>query len=157
MPGTRSRASIAARTPSSVNDGGSRTSTSARSGRCSTIAVDERRAGVDGGDDLPPAVAQQAGQALAQERQVLGDHDAHGSSARIVVPRSPDCTASRAVERLDALAQAGQARAGGVGAAVAVVGDLHPQPVARGAPMRTRACAAPECLATFVSASTVTK
>ena len=57
--------------------------------------LDERRPGVDGGDDLPPAVAQQAGEALAQEGQVFGDDDAHGSSARIVVPSSPDCTASR--------------------------------------------------------------
>src|SRR5262249_4603887 len=36
-------------------------------------------------DDLEVVVPQQPGQAVSQEREVLGDHDPHGSSARIVV------------------------------------------------------------------------
>src|SRR5919109_886491 len=56
-PGMRRRASSAARTPSSL----------------------------DGGGDLEAHVAQEADEAVAQEREVLGDHDAHGSSALIVV------------------------------------------------------------------------
>ena len=130
MPGTRSRASIAARMPSSVNVGGSRTSTTRDVGPVLDDRVDERRAVVDGGHDLPAAVAEQARQPLAQQRQVFGDHDAHGSSARIVVPGCAVCDGEPAVERLDALAQAGQPGAGGVGAAVAVVADLELQPVA---------------------------
>ena len=41
---------------------------------------------VDGGDDLVAGVLEQPPQALAQERLVLGDHDAHGSSATTAVP-----------------------------------------------------------------------
>ena len=44
---------------------------------------------------------------VAQQREVLGDHDAHGSSARTVVgPPAGLSRRQRAVERLDALAQA---------------------------------------------------
>ena len=46
----------------------------------------QQRLGVrHGGDDLEPAVVQQPLQAGAQEQRVLGDQDAHGSSARTMV------------------------------------------------------------------------
>ena len=64
------------------------------------------------GDDLDVVLAQQRDDALAQQRLVLGDHDPHGSSARIVVPPPGGlATRERAVERLDAVAQPGQAAA----------------------------------------------
>ena len=37
-------------------------------------------------DHLDVVLAQERDDALAQQRLVLGDHDPHGSSARIVVP-----------------------------------------------------------------------
>ena len=111
-PGYRSRASIAARTPSSVNVGGSRTSTIARSGLWPPTMRSRPGAVLGLGDDVDVVLAQQRDDALAQQGLVLGDHDAHGSSARIVVPaagRARDREA--AVERLDAVAQAGEAAA----------------------------------------------
>ena len=39
------------------------------------------------GDDVDVVLAQQRDDALAQQREVLGDHDPHGSSAWMVVPR----------------------------------------------------------------------
>src|SRR5262249_20653155 len=39
----------------------------------------------DGRHHLDPVVAQQTGEAVSEKRQVLRDHYAHGSSARIVV------------------------------------------------------------------------
>ena len=41
----------------------------------------------EGGDHLVAAVAEEAGEAFAQQRLVFGDHDAHGNSATRVVPR----------------------------------------------------------------------
>src|SRR5262249_28622466 len=35
--------------------------------------------------DLEVVVAEEPGEAVSQQRQILGDHDGHGSSARIVV------------------------------------------------------------------------
>ena len=52
------------------------------------LALDglEERVGVlDRGDDLAAVVLEQAREAVAQQREVLGDHDAHGSSARRIV------------------------------------------------------------------------
>ena len=86
MPGTRRRASSAARRPSSRKLGGRRTSTTATSGRSPRDRVDEGVAVLDGGDHLHPAVAEQADDAVAQQREVLGDHDPHGSSAVRIVP-----------------------------------------------------------------------
>ena len=110
-------------------------------------------------DDVDVVLAQQRDDPLAQQRLVLGDHDPHGSSARIVVP-SPGglTTVQRAVERLDAVAQAGQAAARGVGAARA----RRRRPRRRAAVVRrarrvTRAGAPGACLATLVSASATTK
>ena len=63
---------------------------------------------------------------LAHQRAVVGDHDAHGSSAVITVPAPGGLvTSSRPFQRLHSVGQAVQARAvAGVGAADAVVGDL---------------------------------
>ena len=80
-------------------------------------------------DDLDPALAHERHQPLAQQRVVLGDHDPHGSSTRIAVPTPGSlATVELAVERLGAVAQAGQPAARRVGAAWPVVGDLHDQP-----------------------------
>src|SRR6478735_1304101 len=47
----------------------------------------QQRVGVPrAADDLVPGVLEQAGEALAQQHGVLGDHDAHGSSTAIRVP-----------------------------------------------------------------------
>ena len=109
-------------------------------------------------DDVDVGVAQQRHDPLAQQREVLGDHDPHGSSARTVVPRPLGLvTVSAAVERLDAMAQPGQPAAVRVGAAGAAVGDLDDEPVAPSARARTRAGAPPPCLAALVSASAATK
>ena len=105
----RARASIAARMPSSVNVGGRRTSTIARSGLWPPTIAQQPGAVLGLGDDLDLVLAQQRDEALAQQRLVLGDHDPHGSSARTVVPRRRGAgDGQRAVERLDAVAQAGQ-------------------------------------------------
>src|SRR5262249_57681056 len=45
----------------------------------------ERIAVGDGADDLESVVTQQAGQPVAEQREVLGDHYAHGRTARTVV------------------------------------------------------------------------
>ena len=46
------------------------------------------RVGVAGlGDDLVPCVGEQAGEPLAEQRGVLSDHDAHGTTASTIVPR----------------------------------------------------------------------
>ena len=47
--------------------------------------VHERVAVPDRRDDLDLVVAQEAGQAVAQQREILGDHGAHGSTASITV------------------------------------------------------------------------
>ena len=93
---------------------------------------EQRVAVADAGDDLVAAVGQQRGEALAQQHEVLGDHDAHGNLATIVVgPPGGAVDLERAVERLDALRQAVQARAGHAPrAAVAVVADREHELVA---------------------------
>jgi hypothetical protein len=47
----------------------------------STVGVDHRR------DDLVAVVGEQPGESFPQQHGVLGDHDAHGSTASTVVPR----------------------------------------------------------------------
>src|SRR3954469_7145840 len=44
---------------------------------------------VDLGDDLDAVVAEQPRDPLTDQRRVVGDHDPHGSSARMVVPCPP--------------------------------------------------------------------
>ena len=109
-------------------------------------------------DDLDPALAHERDEPLAQQRVVLGDHDPHGSSTRIVVPPPGRADhGQRPVERLGPVAQPGEARAARVRAARPVVGDLHQQPpVALGRASRV-ADAPGACLATFVSDSATTK
>src|SRR5207245_4656153 len=40
-------------------------------------------------DDLDPVLLEQLGHPLAQERGIVGDHDSHGISAVMRVPRPP--------------------------------------------------------------------
>ena len=73
--------------------------------------MDERVGVVDGRDDLEAVSREQAHHPVAQQREVLGDHDPHGSSARTTVgPPAGLVDGERPVERLDAAAQAGEAR-----------------------------------------------
>ena len=124
-PGSVARASIAARMPSSVNVGGSRTSTIARSGLWPAM-IRSRPGAVlglrDHVDVRARAAARRCPRAAAPgprrsrpARQLRADGRPLARLAR---------DDQRAVERLDAVAQAGQPAARGVGAARAVVGDL---------------------------------
>ena len=79
-PGTSRRAASAACRPSSVKVGGSRTSTTATSGRCSSRAGEQLRAVVDRRDDLEAVRLEQPDQAVPQEVEVLGEDNAHGTS-----------------------------------------------------------------------------
>ena len=89
------------------------------------------------------------------EHAVLGDHDAHGISARSRVPppvRAPD--PQPAVERLDAVGETAQARAAlGVGAADSVVDDLDHDLAIRRASISTVAEVASACLPMFARLS----
>ena len=89
-----------------------RRSASAASGRrrsrgpasCSSSAASSASPSPTAGDDLVAVVGEQRGDAVAQQHEVLGDHDAHGSLATIVVgPPVGAVDVERAVERLDAL------------------------------------------------------
>ena len=66
--------------------GGRRTSTTATSGRSSTSRVGELRAVLQRGDDLEAVGVEHAREPVAQQAEVLGDYDAHGSSAVTTVP-----------------------------------------------------------------------
>ena len=119
----------------------------------------ERVAVADRGDDVEAVVAQQPRQAVAQEREIFGDHDPHGITARIVVgPPGRARDLERAVERLDAAARA---RAGPlpdrIGAAAAVVDDLDDERLAAAARTSMSTCSACACLPAFASASATTK
>ena len=101
-------------------------STIAMSGPLEQHGVHERVAVADRGDDVEAVVAQQAREPVAQEREILGDHDPHGITARTVVAaarRARDL--ERAVERLDAPREPDEPGSRRVGAPDAVVGDLH--------------------------------
>ena len=81
--GCRRRSSIAARTPSSRNVGGIRTSSTATSG---AVCVDlgEQRVGVAvGADRLEPGLVEEPHEPLAQQHGVLGEHDAQGAASGI--------------------------------------------------------------------------
>ena len=43
--------------------------------------VDQRVAVLDRGDDVDAVVAQEPGQPVAEQREILGDHDPHGITA----------------------------------------------------------------------------
>ena len=111
------------------------------------------------GDDLEARLLEQARDALAQQHAVVGEDDAHGTSALTVVPspgRRVDLEAP--VERREAVGEAAQAGAAPrIGAADAVVADLDHgvEPLSRAT--RTAAVEAPAYLATLVSASATTK
>ena len=95
-------------------------------------------------DDLVPVVLDQAGQSLAQERGVLGDHDAHGSSTSIRVPPPVGAEDLEAAAlRGDAIGHAGQTRARvGRGPADAVIADDQAErPVVATGRARSRATA----------------
>ena len=79
-------------------------------------------------DDLVARVLEQAGEALAQQHGVLGDHDAHGSSTAIRVP-APGGLSIASVPPWAATRSAmpGRPIPPPSGAADAVVGDEHPQ------------------------------
>ncbi len=91
------------------------------------------------GDDVEAGVVEHAHRALAQQHRVVGDHDAHGISARSVVPCRAGCGCRAAAERGDPVGEAAQAGpAGGVGAAAAVVAHLDDQRCRPGATPRPR-------------------
>ena len=71
--------------PSSVCVGGMRTSTMTMSGSSSSHRGEQPAGVAERRDDLVAVLGEQAGDALAQQHRVLGDHDAHGSSATIIV------------------------------------------------------------------------
>ena len=111
-PGGGARISCAAWMPSSVWVGGMRMSTIATSGSCSSTAC-EQLVGVGRLARRPrcPRRAAKRRDALAQQQAVVGDHDAHGSSAVTTVPagRAEDAQRRRRA-RLDAVGQPSEAR-----------------------------------------------
>ena len=119
--------------------------------------VDERVAVVDGGDDLEAVVAQQPRQPVAQQREVLGDHDPHGSTARSVVgpPGGLDDRASRRAPRRGAQPVSPVPAASAPPAAV--VGDLDDERVALPRDDDRRRASRRACLPAFASASATTK
>ena len=95
----------------------------ARSGRVVGTAASSASRVTRRGDDLVPRVGEQPRQTLAEQGGVLGDHDAHGSTASTRVPRPEPATAAPARGR-DPVGEAGEARTGaGLRAAAAVVAD----------------------------------
>ena len=119
--------------------------------------MDERVGVVDRRDDLEAVRLEQAHHPVAQEREVLGDHDPHGSSTRTIVgPPRGLVTAS-------VPSSASTRRRSPVRPPPA--GSAPPRPsssisTASASPRRATATAtrlAPECLAAFASASATTK
>ena len=106
-------------------------------GRVEPDRVDERVGVVDGRDDLEAVRLEQPHHPVAQQREVLGDHDAHGSSARTIVgpPAGLVTTASRRAPRRGGACPA-RPLPRRVGAAVAVVLDLELERAAVGARRR---------------------
>ena len=80
-----------------------RTSTIARSGSCSATTASSDSASPTRATTVVPGVLEQAGEPLAEEHRVLGDHDSHGiaTSTRVPLPRGltiskvPPCAATR--------------------------------------------------------------
>ena len=80
----------AARTPSSVCVGGIRMSMTATSGCLRAIAPIRLDGVPDLGGDLEAGVGEDARDALADQRGVVGDHDLHAAALRTASPeRSP--------------------------------------------------------------------
>ena len=156
--GVLARISRAARAPSSVRSGGIRMSMMARSGRASQHGGHQRRRVAGRGDDVVPGVGEQAGQALPEQRGVLADHDAHGSTASTTVPRPAGLSTSSVPPAAATRSASPASPAPGPdrGAAAAVVADPHGQPsvVARDPEADPRRDA---CLTALVIASLATK
>ena len=91
----------------------------------------QRRAVVDGLDDLEVERLQQPGQSVPEEGEVFGEDNTHGSSMVTTVgPPGGVDRRHRAVERGQPALDAAQAGAAGrVGAAAAVVADRHGEQV----------------------------
>ena len=158
-PGWASRIHCAARVPSSVNVGGIRTSTTARSGSCPAIAASSRSASPTAAMTSWPASSNSRGEALAQQRLVLGDHDPHGSSAVTVVPAPGGLsTRQRPAVRGHAVGEPGEAGARPTRTAPPTPSSATETTGCRSAvrPGRTT-CDAPACLTALVSASLATK
>src|SRR5215213_10827873 len=130
-------------------------------GQVGTVGVngrDQAGAVADLGHDLDPAVGQQPGQALAQQDGVLGDHDPHGSSARITVGPPgglvtvswPSTAATRSARPRRPLPRAGSAPP-------APSSMTSTMSRSRWRLMRTEISAARACLAALVRASATTK
>jgi hypothetical protein len=140
-----------------LNPGGRRTSTTHTSGRCSSTAARKASPSADRRHDLEAVLVEQPADALAQEREVLGDHDAHGTSA-VQDGGAADGRrdGQRAVERGQALVQAVEPVA---------VGSAPPRPSSRTSMRRrpfsrhrrTLALCAWACLTALVSASATVK
>src|SRR5207302_8568248 len=118
---------------------------------------DERVAICDRGDDVETVVAKQAREAVAQEREVLRDHDAHGITARIVVgPPAGLVTAS--VPSSASTRRASPRRplpsAFAPPAPSSTTSATSAPSSSRTSTVTCRACA---CLPAFASASTMTK
>src|SRR5699024_7290131 len=117
-------------------------------------------AGGGRGDHLVSGIGQHQAQALAKQRGVVGDHDAHGITASTRVPpprgeRTVRCPSREAT------------RSASPDSPCPVVNSAPPTPSSsirtRAAPpdsatraTSTRACCAPECLAALVRASETT-
>ncbi len=87
--GQAARSRVAVSAPSWVNVGGMRMSMIATSGCVRGDGRLQRRPVGDGTGDLDAGLDQQPDQPLAQQHRIVGDHDAHGSSAITTVPRPP--------------------------------------------------------------------
>ena len=116
----------------------------ARSGWCRSTTPEQLVGVADGGDDVLAGVGEDAGQPGPEEHGVLGDHDPHGSSTRIVVG-PPSGLITYIVPPMPATRSRSPCRPGAlrrVGAAVAVVADLDDESVA-GRAIETLARVAP--------------
>ena len=125
MSGARCRSSSAARTPSSRKRRRQADVDDRDVGPLELHGVDERVAVLHRRDHVEAVVPEQPREPVAQEREVFGDYDPHGSSARTVVgPRLRARDVQRPVERLSALPETGEAAARRIRSAVAVVDHL---------------------------------
>src|SRR5262249_46839011 len=111
----------------------------------------------DGGDDLEAAVPEQSREAVAQKREILGDHDAHGITAwtnvgppgGLVTAHAPSSawTRRRSPARPDP-ARSAPPRPSSVTSTTRLAPSCA---------TRTIPCVAPACFAALVSASATTK